>query len=57
MFQFTPLGDSRGLFASAHTQSAFQVRENERGRDTPAFNYRIPEQPPLLVRRPQQQGN
>ena len=37
----TPLGDSRGLYVSIQTPAAFQVRENEHGRDGVAFNYRI----------------
>jgi hypothetical protein len=37
----TPLGDTRGLYVSIKTASAFQVRENERGRSNVAFDYRI----------------
>lgn len=37
----TPLGDTRGLYVSIQTPAAFQVRENEHGRDSVAFNYRI----------------
>ena len=37
----TPLGDTRGLFVSIKTYSAFQVRENEHGRSSVAFDYRI----------------
>jgi hypothetical protein len=37
----TPLGDTRGLYVSAKTSSAFQVRETERGRSSLAFDYRI----------------
>jgi hypothetical protein len=37
----TPLGDTRGLYVSAKTAAAFQVRESGRGRDSLAFDYRI----------------
>jgi hypothetical protein len=37
----TPLGDTRGLYVSMKTASAFQVRETERGRDSLEFDYRI----------------
>jgi hypothetical protein len=37
----TPLGDTRGLYVSIKTPSAFQVRETERGRDSLEFDYRI----------------
>lgn len=37
----TPLGETRGLYVSAKTASAFQVRENERGRSNVMFDYRI----------------
>jgi hypothetical protein len=37
----TPLGDTRGLYVSMKTASAFQVRETERGRSNLAFDYRI----------------
>jgi hypothetical protein len=37
----TPLGDTRGLYVSIKTASAFQVRETERGRDSLAFDYHI----------------
>lgn len=37
----TPLGDTRGLYVSVKTASAFQVRENEHGRHSLEFDYRI----------------
>jgi hypothetical protein len=37
----TPLGDTRGLYVSIKTATAFQVRETERGRDSLEFDYRI----------------
>lgn len=37
----TPMGDTRGLYVSMKTASAFQVRENERGRSNVDFDYRI----------------
>lgn len=37
----TPLGDTRGLYVSAKTPAAFQVREVERGRSSLEFDYRI----------------
>jgi hypothetical protein len=37
----TPLGDTRGLYVSAKTPSAFQVRESEGGRSRLDFDYRI----------------
>jgi hypothetical protein len=37
----TPLGDTRGLYVSMKTASAFQVRENEGGRSRAEFDYRI----------------
>jgi hypothetical protein len=37
----TPLGASRGLYVSMKTSSAFQVREDEHGHDSLAFDYRI----------------
>jgi hypothetical protein len=37
----TPLGDTRGLYVSMKTPSAFQVRETEHGRSTLEFDYRI----------------
>jgi hypothetical protein len=36
-----PLGETRGLYVSIKTPSAFQVREIEHGRDSLAFDYRI----------------
>ncbi len=37
----TPLGDTRGLYVSEKTPSAFQARETEHGRSSLAFDYRI----------------
>jgi len=37
----TPLGDTRGLYVSEKTPTAFQVRENEHGRSSLTFDYRI----------------
>jgi hypothetical protein len=37
----TPLGDTRGLYVSLQTPSAFQVREAENGHSTLSFDYRI----------------
>jgi hypothetical protein len=37
----TPLDDTRGLFVSVKTSTAFQVRESAHGRDSLAFDYRI----------------
>lgn len=37
----TPLGDTRGLYVSMKTASAFQVRETEHGRSSLEFDYRI----------------
>lgn len=37
----TPLGDTRGLYVSMKTPSAFQVRETEHGRSSLDFDYRI----------------
>jgi len=37
----TPLGDTRGLYVSMKTPSAFQVRETEHGRSSLEFDYRI----------------
>jgi hypothetical protein len=37
----TPLANTRGLFVSEKTPSAFQVRESEGGRSTLEFDYRI----------------
>jgi hypothetical protein len=41
----TPMGDTRGLYVSMQTPSAFQVRENERGRSNAEFEYRIVARP------------
>jgi hypothetical protein len=37
----TPLGDTRGLYVSQKTPSAFQVRESQGGRSRLEFDYRI----------------
>lgn len=37
----TPLGDTRGLYVSMKTASAFQVRETGHGRSSLEFDYRI----------------
>ncbi len=37
----TPLGDTRGLYVSEKTRTAFQVRESEGGRSRLEFDYRI----------------
>jgi hypothetical protein len=37
----TPLGDTRGLYVSEKTATAFQVRESEGGRSRLEFDYRI----------------
>lgn len=37
----TPLADTRGLYVSMKTATAFQVREAEHGRSSAPFNYRI----------------
>jgi len=37
----TPLGETRGLYVSRKTASAFQVRETERGRANLEFDFRI----------------
>jgi hypothetical protein len=37
----TPLGDTRGLYVSIKTPTAFQVREVEHGRSSLEFDYRI----------------
>ena len=37
----TPLGDTRGLYVSMKTPSGFQVHENERGKTSVDFDYRI----------------
>lgn len=36
----TPLGDTRGLYVSQKTATAFQVRESEGGRSRLEFDYR-----------------
>lgn len=41
----TPEGDSRGLYVTAKTPTSFVVRENEGGRSTLAFAYRIVAKP------------
>ncbi len=41
----TPLGDTRGLYVSMKTASAFQVRETEHGRSNLEFDYRIVARP------------
>ncbi|MGA2760241.1 MAG: hypothetical protein ABSF08_07995 [Candidatus Cybelea sp.] len=41
----TPLGDTRGLYVSMKTASAFQVRETEHGRSSLEFDYRIVARP------------
>ena len=41
----TPLGDTRGLYVSEKTPSAFQVRETEGGRSRLEFDYRIVARP------------
>jgi hypothetical protein len=41
----TPLGDTRGLYVSMKTPAGFQVREDERGRTSVAFDYRIVARP------------
>lgn len=37
----TPHGDSHGVYTTALTPKGFDVRENERGRSSLAFDYRI----------------
>jgi hypothetical protein len=37
----TPLADTRGLYVSVKTPTAFQVRETEHGRSSLTFDYRI----------------
>jgi hypothetical protein len=37
----TPLGDTRGLYVSEKTPTAFRVRETEHGRSSLLFDYRI----------------
>lgn len=41
----TPEGDSRGLYVTDKTHSGFSVRENQGGRSTLAFDYRIVAKP------------
>ncbi len=41
----TPEGDSRGLYVTGKSGSGFTVRENEGGRSTLAFDYRIVAKP------------
>lgn len=41
----TPEGNSRGLYVSAKSPAGFEVRENEGGRATLAFSYRIVAKP------------
>jgi len=41
----TPEGDSRGLYVADKTPSGFSVRENQGGRSTLAFDYRIVAKP------------
>jgi hypothetical protein len=41
----TPLGETRGLYVSMQTPTAFQVRETEHGHSSLAFNYRIVARP------------
>jgi hypothetical protein len=41
----TPEGDSRGLYVTDKTRTGFTVRENEGGRSTLAFSYRIVAKP------------
>ncbi len=41
----TPLSDQRGLYLSIKGSNGFQVRENEHGRDTLEFDYRIVARP------------
>lgn len=45
MVFITPEGDSRGLFVTAKTLTGFAVRENQGGRSTLAFSYRIVAKP------------
>ncbi len=37
----TPMGDTRGLYVSTKTPTGFQVRENQHGRSSVEFDYRI----------------
>lgn len=41
----TPEGDSRGLYVTNKTGSGFTVRENQGGRDSLAFSYRVVAKP------------
>jgi len=41
----TPDGDSRGLYVSAKTSTGFDVHENQAGRSTLSFDYRIVAKP------------
>lgn len=41
----TPEGDSRGLFVTNRANSGFEVGENQGGRSTVAFSYRIVAKP------------
>ncbi|HXW76404.1 MAG TPA: hypothetical protein VEJ20_03250, partial [Candidatus Eremiobacteraceae bacterium] len=45
MVFLTPKGDSRGLFVTDETAAGFEVRENQGGRSTLAFDYRIVAKP------------
>ncbi|HEY5095709.1 MAG TPA: hypothetical protein VII69_11375 [Candidatus Eremiobacteraceae bacterium] len=47
----TPEGDSRGLYVTEKTRAGFTVRENQDGRSTLAFSYRIVAKP-LGVEKP-----
>lgn len=56
----TPEGDSKGLYVTEKSASGFAVRENESGRSTLAFDYRIVAKPygssasrlPMTIARP-----
>jgi hypothetical protein len=41
MVTITPEGDSRGLYVTAKTSIGFEVHENQGGKSTLAFSYRI----------------
>jgi hypothetical protein len=45
MVFITPEGDSRGVYVTAKTSAGFVVRENQGGRSTFAFSYRIVAKP------------
>jgi hypothetical protein len=45
MVFITPEGDSRGVYVTAKTSAGFVVRENQGGRSTLAFSYRIVAKP------------